>query len=87
MTMLSFRVADDEPAEAPAWADRLGLDRSELLREALHGHLIALRREREGDLYEQLPVTDLELSLAEVADWGPAEDWADWLKGVEDEAG
>jgi len=84
--MLSFRVGDDEAAEAQEWANRLGVDRSELLRVALHRHLVALRSEREGDRYEQLPPTEAELSLGEIADWGPAEDWADW-DGVDDEAG
>ena len=35
MTMLSFRVDEGEANQAQAWADRLGVDRSELLREAL----------------------------------------------------
>lgn len=87
MTMLSFRVAEDEAAEAQEWADRLGVDRSELLRDALHRHLITLRSQREGDHYDQLPLTESELSLNEIADWGPAEDWADWVKSADDEAG
>jgi Ribbon-helix-helix protein, copG family len=86
MTMLSFRVADDEAARAQEWADRLGMDRSELLRDALHRHLVTLRSQREGDLYDHVPATDLELSLAEIADWGPAEDWADWVDSTDDEA-
>lgn len=85
MTMLSFRVAEDEAAEAQEWADRLGVDRSELLREALHRHLVALRSQREGDHYDQLPLTPSELALAEIADWGPAEDWADWVDGADDD--
>lgn len=87
MTMLSFRVADDEAAEAQAWADRLGVDRSELLRNALHSHLVTLRSQGEGDQYEKLPLTESELSLGEIADWGPAEDWADWAESQDDEAG
>ena len=87
MTMLSFRVTDDEAAQAQEWADRLGLDRSELLRDALHHHLVTLRTQREGDHYDQLPVTESELSLGEIADWGPAEDWADWANASDDEAG
>ncbi|MBV8955693.1 MAG: ribbon-helix-helix protein, CopG family [Solirubrobacterales bacterium] len=87
MTMLSFRVAEDEAAEAQEWADRLGVDRSELLRDALHRHLVTLRSQREGDHYDRLPITGAELSLGEVADWGPAEDWADWADSASDEAG
>ena len=87
MTMLSFRVAEDEAAEAQEWADRLGVDRSELLRDALHRHLVTLRSQREGDHYDRLPLTGPELSLGEVAEWGPAEDWADWVDRASDEAG
>ncbi len=84
--MLSFRVADREAAEAQEWADRLGVGRSELLREALHRHLVTLRSQREGDRYDRLPVTESELSLGETADWGPAEDWSDWAQAADDEA-
>jgi hypothetical protein len=76
--MLSFRVADVEADEAQAWAEQLGVDRSELLREALHRHLVALRGELEAEAYDRLPASESEASLAAVADWGPAEDWADW---------
>ena len=27
---------------------------------------------------DEVPLIDAELALAEIADWGPAEDWADW---------
>ena len=38
--MLSFRVPNDDAAEVQRWADALGIDRSELLRDALHRHLV-----------------------------------------------
>ncbi len=82
MTMLSFRVDDAEAADAQEWADRLGVDRSELLREALHRHLVALRGELEAERYQELPHSESELSIAAVADWGPAEDWADWAENA-----
>jgi hypothetical protein len=78
MTMLSFRVAEDEAAEAQRWADALGVGRSELLREALHRHLVALSGEIDAERWESSPPTDAEVSLAAIADWGAAEDWADW---------
>ncbi len=78
MTMLSFRVSDNEAAELRRWTDELGVDRSELLREALRRHLVTLRSERDAEHWERNPATDAELSLAEVADWGAAEEWADW---------
>lgn len=78
MTMLSFRVADDEADEAQRWADALGIDRSELLREALHRHLASLRSQGDAAKWEATPSTDAELSLGQIAEWGPAEDWTDW---------
>lgn len=79
MTMFSFRVDSEEAEEATRWAERLGVDRSELLREALHRYLIRLRAEDEVEAWVRKPITPEETSLAEVADWGPAEDWSDWL--------
>lgn len=78
MTMLSFRVADEQAAQAQRWADALGIDRSELLREALHRHLVGLSAELDAERWEASPATEAELSLAAIADWGPAEDWEDW---------
>jgi antitoxin MazE2 len=78
MTMLSFRVADAEAAEVQQWAEALGLDRSEFLRDALHRHLVRLRSETDALTWERIPLTDAERSLGQIADWGPAEDWADW---------
>ena len=76
--MLSFRADDDEAAGAQHWAERLGIHRSELLREALHRHLVRLQAEHEIAAWTDLPLTSDEASFAEVADWGPAEDWSDW---------
>jgi hypothetical protein len=78
MTMLSFRVPDDDAAEVTRWARALGVDRSEILRDALHRHLVALNGERDAQRWAEEPATSAEQSLAMVADWGPAEDWADW---------
>jgi hypothetical protein len=41
-TTLCFEIEDDEAARAREWADRLGIDRSHLLREALRRHLVNL---------------------------------------------
>jgi predicted transcriptional regulator len=78
MTMLSFRVRDDEAKAIQRWAEALGVDRSEILRDAVHRHLATLNRERELDAWQRAPLTAAETSLSEIADWGPAEDWADW---------
>ena len=78
MTMMSFRVSESEAAEAQRWAQQLGVDRSELLREALHRYLVRLASEDDAKIWDHLPLTADEKSFAEVADWGPAEDWSDW---------
>lgn len=78
MTMLSFRIEDDVAEDVQAWAARLGVDRSELLREALRRHLHRLASEDDAQTWQQQPLDAGERSLADVADWGPAEDWSDW---------
>ncbi len=79
MTMLSFRVASHEAVDAQIWADRLGVPRSELLREALRRHLVRLKAEHEIAAWEASPLSDDEAALAAISDWGPAEDWSDWI--------
>jgi hypothetical protein len=76
--MLSFRVDEQEAVEAQRWAERLGVDRSELLREALRRHLLRLASENDATTWQNSPLDEGERSLAEIADWGPAEDWSDW---------
>ncbi len=78
MTMLSFRVPDEEADAVQHWADALGVDRSEILRDALHRHLVVLSGEADAERWQQQPATDTERSLEAIADWGPAEDWSDW---------
>lgn len=79
MTMLSFRVDDEDAVQVRAWAERLGVDRSELLRDALRRHLLRLASETEPQIWAEHPLEEGERSLSEVADWGPAEDWSDWV--------
>ena len=69
---------DDEAKAIQGWADKLGIDRSELLRTALHRHLIRLASIEDAKTWEQMPLTEDEQSLFEVNDWGVAEDWSDW---------
>lgn len=78
MTMLSFRVEPADAADAQLWAERLGVDRSELLRQALRRHLDRLASESDVERWDSQPLDDAERALADVADWGPAEDWSDW---------
>jgi antitoxin MazE2 len=77
MAMISFR-ADDDVDLADAWARRLHIDRSELLRDALRGYLAALAADQDVEAYAEKPLTEDEKALAEIAEWGPADDWADW---------
>ena len=78
MTMLSFRVDPEAAAQAQLWAERLGVDRSDLLREALRRHLIRLASETDAQVWHDQPLDEGERSLSEISDWGPAEDWTDW---------
>lgn len=78
MTMFSFRINDDEAAAAQRWADELGIDKSELLREALHRYLARLASEHDAVTWMEKPLTDDESAIGQIAEWGPAEDWADW---------
>jgi hypothetical protein len=78
MAMLSFRVGDAEADELRRWAAALGVQRSELLRVALHRQLVSLRAADDAAKWQRLPATDAEQALGEAADWAPAEGWGDW---------
>lgn len=78
MTMMSFRIDETVAREVQAWAQRLGIGRSELLRDALRRHLLRLASEDDARTWEERPLDDRERALADVAEWGPAEDWSDW---------
>ncbi len=66
MATLTFRVDATQATDAQVWARRLGIPLSKLLRDALRRHLIALNAEA-GQ------------SVGYIADWGPEEDWSDWI--------
>lgn len=83
MTMLSFRVDDADAAAVQRWADELGVDRSALLREAVRRHLDRLETEHDIARWETRPLTDGEMALAAIADWGPAEEWEDWADAAD----
>ncbi len=76
--MLSFRAPDGDAQAMVRWAERLGIDRSELLRDALRLHLVRLAGEDDVSAWAALPADVGERALDEIAEWGPAEDWADW---------
>ena len=81
--MMSFRVDETEATQAQRWADELGIDKSELLRQALHQHLTQLASENDAAIWEEQPPTSAESAIGQIADWGPAEDWADWVDAGE----
>lgn len=76
--MLSSRVSDEDAAAVQEWADSLGIDRSEILRDAVHRHLVVMQGELDAERWSQQPATEVERSLEAVADWGPADDWSGW---------
>jgi len=78
MTMLSFRLEDEDAVRVDAWAARLGVDRSELLRDAVRRQLLRLASEDDAVTWVDHPLDEGERSLERIADWGPAEDWSDW---------
>lgn len=78
LTMLSFRVPADDAVAIQRWGEAPGVDRSEILRDALHRHPVGLSGESDPEKWRQQPLTEAERALSDVADWGPAEDWTDW---------
>jgi predicted transcriptional regulator len=76
--MLSFRLDKEDAERVQNWAKRLGVDRSELLRDAVHRHLLRLASENDAATWVAQPLDENECSLAVIAEWGPAEDWSDW---------
>ena len=83
--MVSFRADDHDVDHADQWAKRLGIDRSQLLRNALHRHLFELCAEQENAAYTRHPFTASETALAHIADWGPSEDWTAWANTANSE--
>ena len=82
MTMLSFRIEESEAAAAQQWAERLGVERSELLRDAVHRYLVQLQSEHDAEVWERAPRSEAERALDDIAGWGPAEDWSDWVNAA-----
>ena len=77
--MLSFRVDDTAASEAIKWASKLGIDKSELLRTALHTYIVRLKSEDDARIWQEMPLNENEKSLLEINDWGVAEDWSGWV--------
>lgn len=80
--MLSFRVDERDATLVDKWAETLGVDRSELLREALRRQLDRLASEGDAERWLAQPLDEREGALSEIATWGPDEDWSDWVVGT-----
>ncbi|MDE0170884.1 MAG: ribbon-helix-helix protein, CopG family [bacterium] len=76
--MLSFRLAAEEVAKVGRWAERLGVGRSELIRESLRRYLTWLESADDSKRWEAEPLREEESAIAAIADWGVAEEWSDW---------
>jgi Ribbon-helix-helix protein, copG family len=85
--MVSFRADEESVVAADHWAERLGIERSELLRDALASHLARLAVEADASAYEAEPFTADETALDAADDWGPAEDWTDWAEWADRQQG
>ena len=85
--MVTFRAEEDDVVAADRWAAILGVERSQLLRDALAGHLARLSAEGEVLAYEEQPFTDDEVAFDTTDAWGPAEDLADWAIEVDRDPG
>jgi len=67
-----YRVADEDAERVQAWAERLGVDRSELLREAVRQHLLRLASKDDAAILVESPLESREQTLTAIADWGPS---------------
>lgn len=50
------------------------------LRDVLREYLVRLRAEDDVNAWLTKPLTPEKSSLADIADWGPAEDWSEWAE-------
>lgn len=55
LTMLSFRVPADDAVAIQRWGEAPGVDRSEILRDALHRHPVGLSGESDPEKWRQQP--------------------------------
>lgn len=81
--MLSFTVGDADAREVELWADRLGIERSEFLRQALVRQLARLAIERTAESPSRTPPRVSHVSRAAVEDWSPAEEWVGWAQSAQ----
>lgn len=78
MTMFSFRVDSDEAEETARWPSDQALTDPNSCAKPFIDIWLDYGQTRSGGMVDEA-LTSEETSLADVADWGPAEDWSDWL--------
>lgn len=81
MAAISFRVSEQQAQALRESAGQMGITQSQMLRDALRRYLIRLRAEHDIAAWNAKPLTEEEKIFAEIADWGPEEDWSDWADG------
>lgn len=82
--MVSFRVDDEEVEQVDAWARRLKVDRTTLLRDAVGAYLARLAGEHDAAAYQAQPLDSDELALSASEVSGAAEDWSDLVAWLDD---
>lgn len=77
--MISLRMSEADAKTLEEGSTRLGKDRSEIIRSAIRRHMALVAAEDDVDAWTRKPLTPAEVSMSEVAFWGPDEDWSDWV--------
>lgn len=76
MSQVAVRLPDNLIRAVDDAAERLHSTRSELIRRALELYVYRLASERDAAVYDQLPLTDAELALADDSEgWSATPQW------------
>ena len=76
MPQVAVRLPESLITAVDQAANRLQATRSDLIRRALELYLYRLECQRDAAVYEQLPLTDAELALADDAEgWSTTPQW------------
>lgn len=74
-TQLAIRVSDEQMAAIDRLVPSVHGTRTELIRRAVDLYLYRLACERDAQRYEELPLTDDELSMSAAANWVSSPAW------------
>jgi hypothetical protein len=78
MTMVSFRVDEAEVERLREWTSVSASTGRSSSGKRCGGTSCVSPASRTPRVWEARPLEEGERSLAEIDDWGPAEDWSDW---------